>query len=233
MAEYFVQQGSDIQVIGCPKTIDGDLKNEFIEISFGFDTACKVYSELIGNISKDILSSQKYWHFIRVMGRSASHIALECALSTRPNITLISEEVEVKEQTLSDIVDYILDIIETRSKNGKNYGLVIIPEGLIEFIPEMKRLINQLNELLSVNTQWAIDLFDDELLSKSPLKEESRKLFKSLPVGIQRQLVMDRDPHGNVQVSLIETEKLIISLIQEKLKNKDVNLDDSNSLFWL
>ena len=231
LAEYFVQQGSDIQVIGCPKTIDGDLKNEFIETSFGFDTACKVYSELIGNISKDILSSQKYWHFVRVMGRSASHIALECALSTRPNITLISEEVEAKQQTLSDIVNYILEIIESRSKNGKNYGLVIIPEGLIEFIPEMKRLINELNDLLSLNAQWTTDLFDDRLLLKSTLTEESQKLFKSLPIGIQKQLVMDRDPHGNVQVSLIETEKLIISLIQKKLKDKSINLTTQTHFF--
>ena len=217
LADYLKKQNSNIQVIGCPKTIDGDLKNEFIETSFGFDTACKVYSELIGNISKDILSSKKYWHFIRLMGRSASHITLECALKTRPNKTLISEEIEIKSLTFKDIVDDFVDLIEKRFQQGYNFGLVLIPEGVIEFIPEMRSLISELNALLAENPD-AVDLILND--RKQLLSFENQNLFFSLPKAIQRQLLMDRDPHGNVQVSRIETEKLFLSMIEENLSDE-------------
>ncbi len=219
LAEYYLQKGCGIQVIGCPKTIDGDLKNSMIETSFGFDTACKVYSELIGNIQRDANSAKKYWHFIRLMGRSASHIALECALQSQPNICLISEEVEAKNQTLNDIVDYIVNIIVERSEAGLNFGTALIPEGIIEFIPAMKRLIRELNDMLANNEEFAQMGTDDEKRQyvKGMLSPESRELYRSLPKGIARQLTMDRDPHGNVQVSLIETEKLLIEMVAKKL----------------
>ena len=219
LAEYYLQKGCGIQVIGCPKTIDGDLKNSMIETSFGFDTACKVYSELIGNIQRDANSAKKYWHFIRLMGRSASHIALECALQSQPNICLISEEVEAKNQTLNDIVDYIVNIIVERSEAGLNFGTALIPEGIIEFIPAMKRLIRELNDMLADNEEFAQMGTDDEKRQyvKGMLSPESRELYRSLPKGIARQLTMDRDPHGNVQVSLIETEKLLIEMVAKKL----------------
>ncbi len=219
LAEYYLQKGCGIQVIGCPKTIDGDLKNSMIETSFGFDTACKVYSELIGNIQRDANSAKKYWHFIRLMGRSASHIALECALQSQPNICLISEEVEAKNFTLNDIVDYIVNIIVERSEAGLNFGTALIPEGIIEFIPAMKRLIRELNDMLADNEEFAQMETDDEKRQyvKGMLSPESRELYRSLPKGIARQLTMNRDPHGNVQVSLIETEKLLIEMVAKKL----------------
>lgn len=212
LAEYYKQHDAGIQVIGCPKTIDGDLKNEMIETSFGFDTACKVYSELIGNIQRDASSAKKYWHFIRLMGRSASHITLECALQSQPNIALISEEIEAKNMTLRDIVDYIVDIIVIRAKSGLNYGTVLIPEGLIEFIPAMKKLIADLNDMLADNDDFNAMTSDEERREyvKGVLNPESTAVYRSLPKGIARQLTLDRDPHGNVQVSLIETEKLLI-----------------------
>jgi len=221
MAEYFEKQGAPIQVIGVPKTIDGDLKNEHIEISFGFDTATKTYSELIGNIARDAQSAKKYWHFIKLMGRSASHIALECAISTKPNHTIISEEVKARQQTLNQIVDETVDVIVKRSENGENFGIVLVPEGLIEFVPEMGRLINELNDLLAENSVHfsTLNTFESqaEWINKN-LSKDSSYVFSSLPNDIQRQLLMDRDPHGNVQVSRIETEKLIIELVESKLK---------------
>jgi len=219
LAEYYARKNFGIQVIGCPKTIDGDLKNEMIETSFGFDTACKVYSELIGNIQRDASSAKKYWHFIRLMGRSASHITLECALQSQPNITLISEEVEGKNLSLSDIVEYIVQIIVQRANHGINYGTVLIPEGLIEFIPGMKKLIQELNDLLANNEDFVALHTDDEKRQyiKGMLSPEASQLYRSLPKGIARQLSMDRDPHGNVQVSLIETEKLLIEMVAKRL----------------
>ncbi len=219
LAEYYLQHNADIQVIGCPKTIDGDLKNEVIETSFGFDTACKVYSELIGNIQRDASSAKKYWHFIRLMGRSASHITLECALQSQPNIALISEEVEAKNMTLNDIVEYIVNIIVTRANSGLNYGTLLIPEGLIEFIPAMKKLIAELNDMLAHNDDFNAMHSDEERREyvKSVLTEESTAIFRSLPKGIARQLTLDRDPHGNVQVSHIETEKLLIEMVAKRL----------------
>jgi len=219
LAEYYKQHNAGIQVIGCPKTIDGDLKNEMIETSFGFDTACKVYSELIGNIQRDASSSKKYWHFIRLMGRSASHITLECALQSQPNIALISEEVEAKNMTLNDIVDYIVNVIVQRANHGLNYGTVLIPEGLIEFIPAMKQLIADLNDILANNDDFNAMTSDDEQREyiKSMLNPESCAIYRSLPKGIARQLSLDRDPHGNVQVSLIETEKLLIEMVAKRL----------------
>ena len=228
LAEYYAKKKAGVQVIGCPKTIDGDLKNEMIETSFGFDTATKVYSELIGNIQRDANSAKKYWHFIKLMGRSASHIALECALKTQPNITLISEEVAAKQQTLSDVVEYMADIIIKRAENGDNFGVALIPEGLIEFIPEMKTLISELNDLLAEGT---IQEKEFKHLKKSHrlqwvaehISKKSAKVFNSLPSGIATQLTLDRDPHGNVQVSLIETEKLLGEMVKtrlEKLKEK-------------
>lgn len=219
LAEYYLQKGCGIQVIGCPKTIDGDLKNSEIETSFGFDTACKVYSELIGNIQRDANSAKKYWHFIRLMGRSASHIALECALQSQPNLCLISEEVEAKNMTLNDIVDQIVSAIVYRANAGLNFGTVLIPEGLIEFIPAMKRLIQELNDLLAGNEDFLSMDTDDEKRQfvKGKLSPESREVYRDLPKGIARQLTMDRDPHGNVQVSLIETEKMLIEMVAKKL----------------
>jgi pyrophosphate--fructose-6-phosphate 1-phosphotransferase len=219
LAEYYLQKNHNIQVIGCPKTIDGDLKNEMIETSFGFDTACKVYSELIGNIQRDANSAKKYWHFIRLMGRSASHIALECALLSQPNFCIISEEVEAKSLTLNDIVDEIVKTIVYRAEHGLNFGTVLIPEGLIEFIPAMKKLIAELNDLLARNDDFNALETDDEKRQyvKGLLSPESSQVYRDLPKGIARQLTLDRDPHGNVQVSLIETEKLLMEMIAKKL----------------
>ncbi|HPO90636.1 MAG TPA: diphosphate--fructose-6-phosphate 1-phosphotransferase, partial [Victivallales bacterium] len=220
LAEYFLAHQVQIRVIGCPKTIDGDLKNEYIETSFGFDTASKVYSELIGNIVRDANSAKKYWHFIRLMGRSASHITLECALQTHPNIAIISEEVAEKKKTLDQIAEEIVSVIVKRAEKKMNYGIALIPEGLIEFIPEMKALIRELNDLMARETAGLSFLNDDEQklkFVKSKLTTESSKLYESLPSQIQLQLIKDRDPHGNVQVSLIETEKLLIEIIQKKL----------------
>ena len=218
LAEYYAAQNYGVQVIGCPKTIDGDLKNDQIETSFGFDTACKTYSELIGNIERDCNSARKYWHFIKVMGRSASHIALECALQTQPNICLISEEVEAKEQSLEEIVNYIANIVAARAAEGNNFGTVIIPEGLIEFIPAIKKLIAQLNDVLA--QPEVKDLGRSEIIdfAKSHLSETNLEVFNSLPTNVARQLALDRDPHGNVQVSLIETEKLLSTMVAQKLE---------------
>jgi diphosphate-dependent phosphofructokinase len=223
LAEYYLQKNSGLQVIGCPKTIDGDLKNDMIETSFGFDTACKVYSELIGNIMRDATSAKKYWHFIKLMGRSASHIGLECALQTQPNVCLISEEVAFKEQTLQQIVDDLVRTISKRAANNENFGVALIPEGLIEFIPEMKLLIQELNEILAEGSKSAVAF--NEIASDDDkhdfvirhLTEASGKVFKILPKGIAKQLTLDRDPHGNVQVSRIETEKLLIELVEKQL----------------
>ena len=209
LAEYYLQKNCGIQVIGCPKTIDGDLKNEMIETSFGFDTACKVYSEVIGNIMRDANSAKKYWHFIKLMGRSASHIALECGLQTQPNICIISEEVEEKKMTLDAIVSNIANTVAARAAKGNNFGVVLIPEGLIEFIPEMKVLIKELNDLLAETS--------DVKAAVAKLSVTSASVYSSLPEGIQKQLTLDRDPHGNVQVSLIETEKLLIEMVKVKL----------------
>lgn len=221
LAEYYKSIDSGVQVVGCPKTIDGDLKNEYIETSFGFDTACKVYSELIGNIARDATSAKKYWHFIKVMGRSASHIALECGLQTQANITLISEEVESKKQTLGEVVDGIAQTVAKRAANGENFGIIIIPEGLIEFIPEMKVLISELNDLLAHDAEGLSEKFSSALsvdvLESLGLSSQSAGVYFSLPDNIRQQLVMDRDPHGNVQVSRIETEKLLIGMAEKKL----------------
>jgi diphosphate-dependent phosphofructokinase len=222
LAEYYAAKNAGVQVIGCPKTIDGDLKNEMIETSFGFDTATKVYSELIGNIQRDANSAKKYWHFIKLMGRSASHIGLECALKTQPNICLISEEVAQKEETLTEIVDYMAGVIAQRAARGDNFGVALIPEGLVEFVPEMKKLISELNDLLAEGTKTA-EIFKNvkknyrlEWVAEK-LSAEPAKVFKSLPAGIATQLTLDRDPHGNVQVSLIETEKLLGEMVKAKL----------------
>ena len=223
LAEYYAANNAGVQVIGCPKTIDGDLKNEMIETSFGFDTATKVYSELIGNIERDANSAKKYWHFIKLMGRSASHIGLECALKTQPNITLISEEIARKEETLHEIVDYMAGIIAKRAEHGDNFGVALIPEGLIEFVPEMKVLISELNDLLAEGTKTA-EIFQNvkknyrlEWVAEK-ITPESAAVFKSLPAGIATQLTLDRDPHGNVQVSLIETEKLLGEMVKTRLE---------------
>ena len=218
LAEYYAAKKYGVQVIGCPKTIDGDLKNDQIETSFGFDTACKTYSELIGNIERDCNSSRKYWHFIKVMGRSASHIALECALQTQPNICLISEEIEAKEMSLDDIVNYIADAVATRAADGNNYGTVIIPEGVIEFIPAIKKLIAQLNDVLALPEAKNLDRHESIDFVKAHLSEANLAVFNSLPTGVARQLALDRDPHGNVQVSLIETEKLLSTMVAQKLE---------------
>ena len=218
LAEYYAAKKTGVQVIGVPKTIDGDLKNDQIETSFGFDTACKTYSELIGNIERDCNSARKYWHFIKVMGRSASHIALECALQTQPNICLISEEVEAKEMSLDDIVDYIANAVAERAADGNNFGTVIIPEGVIEFIPAIKKLIAQLNDVLAMPEAKEISRDEQVDFAKSHLTEENLAVFNSLPVGVARQLALDRDPHGNVQVSLIETEKLLSTMVAQKLE---------------
>ena len=219
LAEYYKQINAGVQVIGCPKTIDGDLKNEVIETSFGFDTATKVYSEVIGNIQRDCNSAKKYWHFIKLMGRSASHIALECALQCQPNVCIISEEVEAKKQTLNDIVNSIADIVAARAANGNNYGTVLIPEGLIEFIPAMKVLIAELNDLLAANAAEFATIEPNNRLSwvADRLSAENAGIFTSLPDGVANQLCLDRDPHGNVQVSLIETEKLLGHMVARRL----------------
>ncbi len=221
LAEYFQQKKSGVQVIGVPKTIDGDLKNGMIEASFGFDTACKVYSELIGNIQRDAYSAKKYWHFIKLMGRSASHIALECALQTQPNVTIISEEVEQKKMTLQEVVDMIADVVVKRAADGNNFGSVLIPEGLVEFIPEMKSLIAELNDMLAKHED-EVKLFESnrerrEFVAQN-LSASASSVFVSLPSSIANQLMLDRDPHGNVQVSLIETEKLLIDMVKAQVK---------------
>ncbi|MCR5680427.1 MAG: diphosphate--fructose-6-phosphate 1-phosphotransferase [Prevotella sp.] len=218
LAEYYAAKNYGVQVIGCPKTIDGDLKNSQIETSFGFDTACKTYSELIGNIERDCNSARKYWHFIKVMGRSASHIALECALQTQPNICLISEEIEAKAMSLDDIVNYIAQAVAARAADGNNFGTVVIPEGVIEFIPAIKKLIAQLNDVLAMPEAKEISRHEQVDFAKSHLTEENLRVFNSLPVGVARQLALDRDPHGNVQVSLIETEKLLSTMVAQKLE---------------
>ncbi|MDR0976296.1 MAG: diphosphate--fructose-6-phosphate 1-phosphotransferase [Prevotellaceae bacterium] len=219
LAEYYAAQQYGIQVIGCPKTIDGDLKNEMIETSFGFDTACKVYSEVIGNIQRDCNSARKYWHFIKLMGRSASHIALECALQVQPNICIVSEEVEAKNMSLDDIVTYIAERVAARAADGNNFGTVLIPEGLIEFIPAMKRLIDELNDFLAENAKEFAQIKKshqrDYIIGK--LSPENAAIYASLPESVARQLTLDRDPHGNVQVSLIETETLLAEMVATKL----------------
>lgn len=220
LAEYFKSNNIPLQVIGCPKTIDGDLKNEWIEASFGFDTACRVYSELIGNIGRDANSAKKYWHFIKLMGRSASHIALECALQTQPNVAIISEEVAEKKMTLGQIVDEIAAVVAARAAAGLNFGVALIPEGLIEFVPEIKVLIAELNDLLAANAGKVdkMDKADKVKFALDNLTSESAAVFATLPAGIQMQLCNDRDPHGNVQVSLIETEKMLAEMVATKLK---------------
>jgi len=219
LAEYYAAKQYGVQVIGCPKTIDGDLKNDQIETSFGFDTATKTYSELIGNIERDCNSARKYWHFIKLMGRSASHIALECALQTQPNICLVSEEIEAKDQTLNDIVEYIAGVVAYRAEQGNNFGVVLIPEGLIEFIPAIGRLIQELNDLLAAHGADYLNLDKDAQRKYilEHLSAENKATFETLPEGVARQLSLDRDPHGNVQVSLIETEKLISEMVAAKL----------------
>ena len=219
LAEYYKAIGAGVQVIGCPKTIDGDLKNSEIEASFGFDTATKVYSEVIGNIMRDCNSAKKYWHFIKLMGRSASHVTLECALQTHPNVTLIGEEVEAKNQTLDDIVTYIAEVVTDRANLGLNYGVVLVPEGLIEFIPAIKKLIAELNDMLAANQADFELVADDHKIDYvlAHLSEENASIFRSLPLSVSRQLALERDPHGNVQVSLIETEQLLAEMVAKKL----------------
>ncbi len=221
LAEYYAAKKYGVQVIGCPKTIDGDLKNDQIETSFGFDTACKTYSELIGNIQRDCNSARKYWHFIKLMGRSASHIALECALQTQPNICLVSEEVEKKEMTLDEVVTYIAQIVADRAAEGNNFGTVLIPEGLIEFIPAIKKLIAELNEVLTdpaTGESRAFANAEEQIaFVEANIAAENLAILKSLPADVARQLCLDRDPHGNVQVSLIETEKLLSRMVATKL----------------
>ena len=218
LAEYYKAKGAGVQVIGCPKTIDGDLKNDWIETSFGFDTACKVYSEVIGNIQRDTNSAKKYWHFIKLMGRSASHIALECALQTQPNYCIISEEVEANNKSLNDIVAEIAQVVADRAADGNNFGSVLIPEGLIEFIPAMKKLIAELNDMLAKFPEIK-DMEPDaqHQFVVNQLNPENAETFSSLPLEVARQLSLDRDPHGNVQVSLIETEKLLSEMVAKKL----------------
>ena len=217
LAEYYAAKNYGIQVIGCPKTIDGDLKNDQIETSFGFDTATKTYSEVIGNIERDANSAQKYWHFIKLMGRSASHIALECALQCHPNVTIISEEVEKNDTSLDEIVTYIAQAVADRAADGNNFGTVLIPEGLIEFIPAIKRLIAELNDLLASEEGKKVEPKDHYNWIKSKLPGENAAVYASLPEGVAKQLTMERDPHGNVQVSLIETEKLLSEMVANKL----------------
>ena len=221
LAEYFAAHNTGVQVIGCPKTIDGDLKNEDIECSFGFDTATKTYSEIIGNIARDCNSAKKYWHFIKVMGRSASHVALECALETQPNICLISEEVAAKKMSLSAIADYIADSVEARAAKGMNFGIAVIPEGVVEFVPEFSVLIQEINELLAGSKADAFNALksweEKYAFIEKGLTKESMEVFAILPQAIQQQLFLERDPHGNVQVSLIESEKLFSALVADKL----------------
>ena len=217
LAEYYAAKNYGVQVIGCPKTIDGDLKNDQIETSFGFDTACKTYAEVIGNIQRDANSARKYWHFIKLMGRSASHIALECALQCQPNVCIVSEEVEEKNQTLDDIVTYIAGVVAKRAANGNNFGTVLIPEGLIEFIPAMKKLIAELNDLLATPEGEAVEAAAKRAWVIEHLSAENAAIYQSLPEGVAKQLTMERDPHGNVQVSLIETEKLLSEMVATKL----------------
>ena len=219
LAEYYKAINAGVQVIGCPKTIDGDLKNSEIEASFGFDTATKVYSEVIGNIMRDCNSAKKYWHFIKLMGRSASHVTLECALQTHPNVTLIGEEVEAKNQTLDDIVTYIAQVVADRANQGMNYGVALVPEGLIEFIPAIKKLISELNDMLAANQAEFDTVADDKKIDYvlSKLSAENAAIFKSLPIAVSRQLALERDPHDNVQVSLIETEQLLAEMVGKKL----------------
>ncbi|MBR2792648.1 MAG: diphosphate--fructose-6-phosphate 1-phosphotransferase, partial [Erysipelotrichaceae bacterium] len=224
LAEYFAAHNTGVQVIGCPKTIDGDLKNDDIECSFGFDTATKTYSELIGNIERDANSAKKYWHFIKVMGRSASHVALECALQTQPNICLVGEEVAAKKMSLNEIAEYITDSVANRAAKGMNFGVAIIPEGIVEFIPEFSVLIAEINELLAgakADEFNALPTWQEkyEFIEKG-ITPESMKVFALLPQGIQQQLFLERDPHGNVQVSLIESEKLFSALVKEKLAQR-------------
>ncbi|UDQ97242.1 diphosphate--fructose-6-phosphate 1-phosphotransferase [Lentisphaerota bacterium WC36G] len=222
LAEYYAATEAGINVVGCPKTIDGDLKNEQIETSFGFDTCCRVYSELIGNIQRDANSAKKYWHFIKLMGRSASHIGLECALQTQPNAAIISEEVAAKAMTLDSVVSYLADIVKGRAANGENFGVALIPEGLIEFIPEVKALISELNDLLAHENDafQAIEAKEDKIaFILERLSADSKTVFASLPQTIQIQLSNERDPHGNVQVSLVETEKLLAEMVATKLKS--------------
>ncbi|MBQ2818129.1 MAG: diphosphate--fructose-6-phosphate 1-phosphotransferase [Clostridia bacterium] len=221
LAEYFAANNTGVQVIGCPKTIDGDLKNEDIECSFGFDTATKTYSEIIGNIARDANSAKKYWHFIKVMGRSASHVALECALETQPNICLISEEVAEKKMSLAQIADYIADSVAKRAEKGMNFGIAVIPEGVVEFVPEFSALIHEINEMLAGAKADAFNALPTwgrkyEFISER-LSKESMEVFATLPESVQQQLFLDRDPHGNVQVSLIESEKLFSALVKDNL----------------
>ena len=224
LAEYFAANNTGVQVIGCPKTIDGDLKNEDIECSFGFDTATKTYSELIGNIERDANSAKKYWHFIKVMGRSASHVALECALETQPNICLIGEEVAEKKMSLSAVADQIADSVAARAAKGMNFGVVIIPEGIVEFIPEFSVLIAEINELLAGSRADAFNALstwqEKYAFIENGLSKQSMAVFSILPQSIQQQLFLDRDPHGNVQVSLIESEKLFSELVRAKLSQR-------------
>ncbi|KAK4284316.1 hypothetical protein QN277_001168 [Acacia crassicarpa] len=214
LAEHFRNKNIKTLVMGCPKTIDGDLKCKEVPTSFGFDTACKIYSEMIGNVMVDARSSGKYYHFVRLMGRAASHITLECALQTHPNITIIGEEVAVKKQTLKDVTDYIVDIICKRAEANYNYGVILIPEGLIDFIPEAQKLIAELNEILANET------VDEDGLWKKKLTDQSLKLFEFLPRSIQEQLMLERDPHGNVQVAKIETEKMLIQMVDAELEKR-------------
>ena len=221
LAEYFKANNCGVQVIGCPKTIDGDLKNDDIEISFGFDTATKTFAELIGNIERDANSAKKYWHFIKLMGRSASHIALECALETQPNVCLISEEIEKNAMSLSQIADYVASSVVKRAEKGMNFGVVLIPEGLVEFVPEVKSLIAEINDILAAKGDEfnAIESIKDKIVFMNKnLSAESLSVYSILPEGIQEQMIADRDPHGNVQVSKIESEKLVSSLVEAKLK---------------
>ena len=219
LAEYYAAKNYGVQVIGCPKTIDGDLKNSQIETSFGFDTATKTYSELIGNIERDCNSARKYWHFIKLMGRSASHIALECALQCQPNICLVSEEIKAKNMTLNQIVEQICDVIAYRASQGNNFGVILIPEGLIEFIPSIGKLIEELNDLLASHGDdyKGLDPAAQHEYILAHLSEENKQTFSTLPANVARQLSLDRDPHGNVQVSLIETEKLLSDMCEAKL----------------